>query len=296
MLWVIFSILAALCWAIVNTVDKYIITKWVKTPIVPLVVMGFIDIIVAVLIFALKGFSELSYFYILLTLLAGGIYVGASFVYFKAIKKDEISRLVPLYQLEPLFVLLLATIFLGEFFIPLKYLGIFLLVAGSFLISYRPSKGIKFGRSIKFMIFAVFIFAVNAVFIKYLLNFADYWTIFSYARIGSFLALVPVIYFSIPELKETVRKHGKKTLAIMSANSVLNVLGVFFITIAASLGFITLVRALTSLQPFFVLLFAIILSIFFPKILKEDINKKTIVLKVIAIILLIAGALIIVSK
>jgi len=60
------------------------------------------------------------------------------------------------------------------------------------------------------------------------------------------------------------------------------------------IGPISLVSVLGSgFQGHFILLFAVILSKYFPKILKEEIDKKAIAVKVIAIFLMLGGLLLI---
>ena len=56
-MWIIFSILAALCWAVINIVDKYIITKWVRKPIIPVIILSFISLVASIIIYFIKGFS-----------------------------------------------------------------------------------------------------------------------------------------------------------------------------------------------------------------------------------------------
>jgi transporter family protein len=291
MSWILFSVLAALTWAVVNIIDKYVLDKLVRKPIIPVMVMGVIGLIASIFIFIFKGFSYLSIFNILLTFISGFFYVIAILFYFKAVQIEEISRIIPLWHFAPLFTLILATIFLGEIFTPIKYIGILLLVSGVILISYK--KEIKIGKAAWFMIFGSFLLSINYVLTKYLLNFTDYWTIFSYVRIGSFLTLIPILYLNFPELMLTVRKHGKKAVGLMSLAEILNLAAVLFITIAAAIGFVSLVNALSSVQPFFVLLFAVILSVFYPKILKEEIGKSVILLKITAIALMFAGVILI---
>lgn len=293
MLWVILSILAALTWAIVNTVDKYVLTKWVRKPIVPVMILGVVGLLASILVYLFHGFSQLSYFNIFLSFIAGIFYILMSIFYFKAVKIEEISRVIPLFHLSPLFILLFATLFLGEFFTPIKYLGIFLLVIGAILISSKNFIKISLGKAFWFMLFSVISISIYYVLLKYLLNFADFWTIFSYTRIGTIFALIPIFYFSFPDLTKTVKEHGKKVVGVISLNESLNLVGVLLITIATAVGYVTLVNALSSVQPFFVLLFAVILSVFYPKILKEEITKHTIFLKLIAIVIMFVGAVLI---
>lgn len=293
MSWILFSILAALTWAVVNTIDKYILTKWVEKPIVPVMILGVIGLIASIVVYFINGFSELSYINILMAFVAGVFYILMILFYFKAVKIEEISRVIPLFYLTPLFILILASIFLGEFFMPVKYLGIILLIIGAFLISTHKITKISLGKAFWLMIISCLFLSGNYVITKYLLKFADFWTIFSWTRIGIFIALIPVYFISYPDLLSTVNEHGKKVVVVISISQILNVIGVLFITIAASYGYITLVNALSSVQPLFVLLFAVLLSIFYPGIIKEEIGKTTLLLKSIAIILMFAGAILI---
>lgn len=293
-MWVIFSILAALCWTIVNIVDKYVLTKWVKQPFVVIIIFEFIGLLASIIVYFFRGLSPLSNFNIFLAILAGIFYLLMAIFYVKAVKIEEISRIVPLFYLSPLFILLFAGVFLGEIFTPLKYLGIFLLVIGALLISFKNLSKISFSKSFWLMILSTFSLSLNQLLTKYLLNFTDYWTIFSWERIGAAIGLIPLVYIYLPDLIDTVKEHGKRVVMAISVNETLNLFGVLFITIAVSVGYVTLANALSSIQPFFVLLFALILSRFYPSILKEEISKSTVFLKSIAVILMFVGAILII--
>jgi len=143
------------------------------------------------------------------------------------------------------------------------------------------------------MILSAIVLSVNSILIKHLLNFTDYWTIFAYERIGILIGAIPIIYLYMPELINTVKEYGKKVVIVLSSAEILNLLAVLFITIATSVGYVTLVNALSSVQPLFVLLFTVTLSIFYPSILKEEISKSAISLKLLAIVLMFIGAILI---
>ena len=140
MLWIIYSIIAVLIWSIVNIVDKHILEKRIKNSLIPVVIFGVIGLLIAIIIYLLQGFQPLSGLNIILALIAGIFLKLTNVFYFKATKIEEISRVIPLLSLSPLFVLILATIFLGEVFKPLQYLGIFLLVIGAILLSTKNFK------------------------------------------------------------------------------------------------------------------------------------------------------------
>jgi len=165
---------------------------------------------------------------------------------------------------------------------------------GAILVSQKDSINFKFNKAFWFMVLASGAVAVSVVITKYLLNFADYWTIFSYTRgLGVFIALLPIIYFNFNDLFFEVKKNGNKVIGLMSTSEILNVFAGLSITFAISVGSVTLVTALSSIQPFIVLVFALIISIFYPAIFKEDLKKANIFIKVIAIVLIFIGVILI---
>jgi drug/metabolite transporter (DMT)-like permease len=190
------------------------------------------------------------------------------------------------------FILFLAAIFLGEVLGFVQYLGVFLIVVGAMLISSRNFK-FDFGKAFWFVIIGCLIFSVCSVLVKYLLDFADFWTVFSYVRIGMIFLLIPMACLSVGELKSAVKKHGAKVLGVMSLSEILTVAAVLIGTIAVSIGSVTLVNALSSIEPFFVLFIALILSVHHPKILKEELGKAVVLVKLAAVILIFAGAILI---
>ncbi|MDD5162952.1 MAG: EamA family transporter [Candidatus ainarchaeum sp.] len=290
MSWVLFAVLAALIFAVVNTIDKFILTKWVRNPLINVSILGIVGLIASAVIFLTQGFASFSLFNIGLAIISGFLYFLGNALYFKAVQFEEISRIVPIFYLSPFFVLVIASVFLNEVLAPIKYFGIILLIAGAVLISSKSITKIRLGKPALIAILSAFVFAVELVVIKYLLSFADFWTVFSFERIGAFIAIIPMIYFCLPSFVSTLKEHGKKPFAAIALNESLNLTGVLFIIIATSIGFVTLVNALSSIQPLFVLLITITLSMFFPRILKEEIGKSTILQKFFAIILMLIGA------
>lgn len=294
MLWFVYSLLAALFWATASMLDKYVLSKWVKKPIVSTMIFGIIGLLASIMIYFVKGYSQMSSLNIFLSFIGGLAYVLATILYFEAVKIEEISRISALAYFSQLFITIFAAVFLKEIFTSTIYAGVLLLLAGAILISSKDITKIRPGKAFWLMILSSAMIAVVAVLTKYLLNYADFWTIFSYTRgIGTFIALIPVFYLKYPELIELVREHGKKAVGAISISGVFTMLGSFVITIAASTGPVTLVNAISMTRPFFVLAFATLLSIYYPKILSEELGKSTILLKVAATILMFIGAILV---
>ncbi|MFH1752314.1 MAG: EamA family transporter [archaeon] len=290
-MWALLAISSAFLWASSNTIDKYVVSKLVRNPFFPVTVAGILGLVSALIIFFFQGFAYLSIFHIILAFVAGAFIISSFTFYFKALQIEELSTVIPLYYLGPVFITILAAIFLGEIFTPIKYLGITFLIIGAILISSARKLKLNFGKGFWLMILAATTWAIEAIIIKYLLNFADFWTIFSYIKIGMFLTIIPIIFLILPDIKQLIKQKTWKAFGFMGIAESIGITGDFISVTAMSIGFVSLVTSLTATQPFFVLAFAIILSLFFPKILKEEIGRKTILLKIIAIILIVAGAI-----
>lgn len=292
--WILFSVLTALVWAIGNIIDKFVFTRWTVKPIIPVIVQGGVGLVAGFIIYLSNGFAELSGLNIFLGILAGIFEILSFLFYYKAVKIEEISRVVPLYYLMNFFILIFAFIFFKETFTFTKYLGIFFLVIGAILISQKDSINFKFNKAFWLMILAAIAYAVSVIIIKYLLNFADFWTIFSYTKgVGAAVALVPVAFLNFKEISRELVKNGRKAFSAILVAVLLGVLGGLFITIAISSGSVTLANVLSSIQPFFVLAIASIISIFYPSIFKEELSKNNIIIKVVATVLMFIGVILI---
>jgi transporter family protein len=288
-MWILFAVLAAFFWAINNMIDKFILTKWVKQPFVLLIVLALIGLISGAVVYVAHGIDHLSTFGIVLALVAGIFSIVMTATYFKAVQIEEVSRVAPLFYISPLFILLFATIFLGEIFTPAKYLGIFLVLAGAVMISTKDIAKLRFGKAVWWMLLSAFALAINQLIAKYLLGLTDFWTVFFYIRVGAFIGIIPFAWMYLPELVRNVREHGGRVLGLISLNEFINIAGVLLFTLSISIGSVTLANTLASVQQIFVLLFAVILSIFYPSILKEEIGRSTVFSKLIAIICMFIG-------
>ena len=162
MSWILFSVLAALIWAIKGILDKFMLANYIKKPIVPVLILGVFDLAAIALIFLINGFDPLSLQNLALALVGGLASLMIIILYFKAVQIEEISRVIALIYLTPLFVTVLAAVFLGEVFTWDKYAGILLLIAGAVLVSYKLGK-ITFGKAFWYLLLASLFFGIYAI-------------------------------------------------------------------------------------------------------------------------------------
>jgi drug/metabolite transporter (DMT)-like permease len=253
--------------------------------------MGFIDLLFAVIIYMFKPASFV--FPTALFAMAVGLFPLLAFwFYSKALMVEEISRITPLFQFIPIFVVLLSVVFLNELLSVQRYFGVTVIVIASILISYRNSKsGKSFSSALKFMIPFSVVLAVHSILEKFLLSYIDYLSVFFWNILGAFCGILFLMTFSKPrrEFTETVHTVGKRAFFVVFVGEGVYFLGTICWLIAVSMGYVSLVSAFAGLQHLFVFIYVLLSSLFVPKLLKEEINGKVIVLKASAIALMFAG-------
>ena len=114
------------------------------------------------------GFEAMSPRFLFALLASSILQLGVILLYFKAIKRSELSVTVPLITLTPLFMLLTSPIIIGEFPSALGVVGIVLIVVGTYIsnISEDPKK-----------IFAPFVSLLRNQGSRYMLLVAFIWSI-----------------------------------------------------------------------------------------------------------------------
>ena len=297
--WFIFALLTPVAFAITNIMDKYILTKKLKDPFsynLITIMLNFIPI--SILPFFLPLNLDLSAY---LAILHGAIFAGLFVIYNKAMIKEEASRIVSLVYTFPVFVIILSIIFLQEFLFVqnyyLKYLGVMFLFISAILVSYKKTKK-KFHLSsvVAMILFYSFGTASMKVLSKYVLFGTNYWSFFFWSLVGNLLgALVLII---IPKIRKNLMRDvsniDKKTWLLLFSTVSFMWLGSILFFVAASMGFISFVSALMSVQPLIVFLIMLFLTIRRPKILKEEISKLSLTFKALAVILIIVGSYLII--
>ncbi len=90
--WVFYALLAPFIWASCNMIDKYLISKRIKFSSVYILMIGFISLIAAVFLIIVKGLNVTSYPSIFVAMVAGAIYSYSIWLYFEALKIEEVSK------------------------------------------------------------------------------------------------------------------------------------------------------------------------------------------------------------
>ena len=291
--WLVFSLIARVFWAGDNIVDKLLIGKYIKNPYVLTLLGGIAPLIISVIIFLFYKLEWIGLVPTVVILLAGIIQIIAVFAFYKALAKEEVSRVIPLFQLTPVFVLILSAFFLKENLTINQYIGFILILLGGFFVSLKRIEGVfKLRKAFWWMILSSSIYAIQAIIIKSLYVNYSYLNLTFYHGIGIFIPTFALLTFSSKSRNSFTREFSNLNIkgwlivglaAIFIAGAYLSGLWAF------RTGSASLISVLRGFQSIFVFIFSLVLSIWLPKILKEELASGVLLTKVIAISLMIVG-------
>jgi drug/metabolite transporter (DMT)-like permease len=292
MSWLLFAILPYALYSVTNYIEKFVIDKEVNDVGTLTILSGFLTIIVAVFLFVIKGFPLINPLQALILLAIGMLLIFYYVPYFNALSLDDASRVVPLYQFYPIFSLILSFIFLHERLKGMQFIGFGLITVGGFLLGTERVSGKIFSlrKSFWYMMMASLMYACTGILFRFV-TITDFWISMSYQTLG--IAIGGLLLFLYPPYgKSFLRniKHVKRRVVIaLTASQWITLLADFSYFYAITLTSVAVVSAMQGTQPLFLLLFGLIITVFFPTIIKEDISKKTLGTKIVAIILLFVG-------
>lgn len=295
--WLILAFIAPLLWAISNFIDKFLVEKHFKGGIGTLVMYScFIGLPVAILVAIFNpNVFNINPATAIFIIANGFVYIGYLFPYLKALNKADTSVVVPLFQIIPVFDYLLALLILGEVLSNMQIIGSLMIIGGAVGISikFKGKKTRLRGDVIRLMLFACLLIAINSVMFKFFAIDTDFWTVTFWENVGlavfGLILLISVRRYR-NDFISSFKKNGKKIIALNAFNEIISIIGIIIFTYAFMFAPLALVSVINGFQPLFVFLIGATLTIFFPSLIKEELNKKIILQKVIFIGLMIWGA------
>jgi drug/metabolite transporter (DMT)-like permease len=296
--WFLIALIPPAIWSATNHFDKYLINKYFKGGGVGALMM--FSSIIGVFILAVIAIIHPEVFNYpvakgLFIALNGFVYLLATLPYLYALKKDETSIAVPLFQLIPVFTYFLAWLILGETLSSSQLFGGILVILGAVIISLELSEVNKISikkEVLLLMTISSIFFSLNFIFFKYFAISATFWVTSFWEYIG-FSIFAFLLFVFIKKYRDefiSVFKENKITvLTLNGINEVLNIIAKLSFNFASLLTPITLTWIVDGFQPFFVLFYGVILTVFFPHISQENISKKHLAHRLAAIAIMFIG-------
>lgn len=299
--WFLIALLAQLLWSVSNHSDKYLLSKYFKKE-----GMGTLILYSSVFsIFVLPVAFYLSPNVLHIGVLEAGMLVTAGIVnivaivmYLFALKKDDVSLVVPFFQIIPFFSYVLGYFFLGEQLNVSQIIAGLIIIVGAVVLSVEVEDDQKSRfhlRVLYLMLGASFLMALFGLLFKKATLAIDgnFWTSVFWENIGLLLVAL-FLFVALPKSRRefiTLFKTsgpGILSLNILSESS--TIVGNILFNFASLLAPLVLVSLVGSFQPLFVFILGIVLTIFLPKISQEKITHRHIIQKTLAISIMLLGS------
>ena len=289
--WVLIAFLYPALFAASNVFDKFLIEKRISNCFSLALIIGWLELISALIVLFFVPFNGLTIKLTSLGVLSGIIYGAAYFLYYYSISLEEVSRVISVYYITPIIVMVLARVFLAESLPVWKYAGAIVAVIGAVLIGLRKIElKLNFRKAFWLSLLTCFVWATVNIIQKYLLEHLSFWNVFTLQSFGLSAMLTTALFSS------SVRSHLKHivhNLHIIWIPEVLNVTAIVIYLSAVAKTEVSKISPMGSLQPLYLLIFMLLMSKYVPNLLREEFTRKTLIIKIVAVIMIVTGALLV---
>lgn len=294
--WFLFTIVATMFWSVGNYIDKYLVSKLFKGASVG-VLMVYSSLIIGIIVLPIflilsGGQIALPISSVLFLWITALLYFVANYFYFIALEESETTVVIAVFQLAPVFSYFLGAIFLSESLEVSQILGAFTVVLSSIFISidFSEKNKIQF-RNFAFMLLSTLSYSVSFFLFKFVTINANFyttafWEYLAFILFGGALLLFPKIR---RQFVNTIKRNGAKIVGLNVANEIINIIPKVLVNYATLLAPLALVWAVAGVQPIFVFVLGILLTLYLPKYFNEDISRKKLIKNLIWVIVGIAG-------
>ncbi|HSW80688.1 MAG TPA: EamA family transporter [Candidatus Saccharimonadales bacterium] len=296
-MWLGLSLFAALLFATTSFFDKYLLNKVTRNfsaaSYIALSSIAGLPILIVLYFLARSSLANYSGWTIATALCAGLLLVSGYYLFFRCLGFADTSIVAILFQMAVVFNLIFGWIFLHEHLGASAITGIILILVGATVLNIEIDGGkfrFKPGVFIP-MLGASILVSLSDVLFKHTALSANYigTQFFSYLSITLTGAALYILFPKIRRQLSAFIRSKNKPLKISTANEAINASGVLLVNYALILGPIALVQAAVSVEAFFAVIIGIFLTRYFPKIIKENVGRGHVAIKIFSCLIIIAG-------
>jgi uncharacterized membrane protein len=295
--WVSVAVLSASVLGIVNIVDSHLVSRRMPSFRAFLLPVGIFHLFYGLVLFSLFPLPEDTAVWPVLVAVASGIFRTAGvIIMLYTMKREEVSRVIPVVYIYPIFVAIMAVPLLGESLYYLEWLAIVIVVAGAVMVSVRKSSDGSttwLSKPLLLLFGSSLFLAIADIASKYALAYISFWNMFSLSAFclsGTFL-LVSIRPRIIRELGNMKKRNS--AIALLTLNETLAPAGIVLSFWAMEMGPVSLVSTILSSRPIFVVIYALILSRVSPMFLEWQRGKVMLALRLVATAMIVGGIAII---
>lgn len=290
-MWIIFATLTPFLYTITNFIDKYILEKKIKDPTAATIFGSYVASGIGLAILTLQGFPLLSAQQVMYLFFSGILLVFYLLPYYSALRLDDTSRVVPLFQFIPVIVFFFSWMFLRETLSLTQIVGfIVILISGFVLSSDKVNIAILKPRPmLYYMLFSSAMYATMLVLIRSVVKTEDFWVVMGYQMIGNGIGATLLLMIVGVDRFKKATKDLFSIIGIVAVNNGLAITAQLSEGFALSLATTSLVSIVGGVQPLFLTIIGYVFTRWRPTLIKEDIRAKIIKKKIITMISLLLG-------
>lgn len=292
--WISLALLSAVVFGSVSVLDRRLLVRYFPVVSSLSFSVGFVQLGVAAITLAVcvpvLGVPELRSS--IIATISGAIWAIGLMSYFKGMQMEEVSRATPIAQGYPIFASILSVIFLEESMNLIQWLLVLLVVLGAGLLSFKPNQD---QRMVSLLAFSILVFGsimVGTAFVvgKVALGELDLWTMSGFRALGMGTAMVVLNYRKqTVHLSRVAFKSYAGLRMFLITEGFLAPIALLLLLASISIGPVSLVSAVASTRPLFVLIIASIFSIGSWNYINEPLDRNTLTLKTVSILMMIFG-------
>ncbi len=300
MSWILLALVPGLLWSVTNYIDKILIEKYFKGG--GLGSLFLISSLSGLLVLPFAGFlaadiSNLGFASTIIAIVSGVIGVTMLFPYFAAVQDADPIYLIPIFQTIPFFSFMLGFIFWGEVLSPNQVVGGLIVTSAAILIGFdfNTSRLKLKWKSIGLMLLTSLMVALNTVLFKVFAIESDFWTVAFWEYIG-WVGTGVIFLFVAKKFRkqffEVLRTNSTAVAGANITNELLNLVARLVFNHVSLLAPITLAWVINGAQPAFVFIFGLLLTVFLPRLYKEETTIKLLFQKIFFICIMAIGLII----
>ena len=295
MIWVLYALGSAITFSLASTLDKVLLQKYIPSSRVFIILVGFVQLLLALIVLPLASFTGYGADDAAIAI-GSGLVTGAYLILlFWAISLQDVSRVVPVASTYPIFVAILAQLFLGEELGVLAWTGICVTVAGVGLMSFGPTaRASDMGKG-QTMVFALLVtasllFGLTQIMSKVVADDMDVWTLLMWRMLGAAAVCIALLVRTqvVPDIMRALRNPSAVGLLLLTEGALVLV-GMVFTLEAIYNGPVSLASTVMATRPLFVFGLGIVLSMGASNVLNEPLEGRIIATKLLAIAMMVAG-------
>jgi len=238
-----------------------------------------------------NGLSIVGYFYAL-PVLAGIFEIAYIFYYLKAIEREQVGYLIPLFSLSPIFVLPFSVFLLGDSFGLVAVVGMILIILGVVLLTtarygFADWRNWHKYPAARYTVISAILYGAHSLFLDLSIDHFSLLQSVLWSRLGVFVGALIIIVlvrsFNLSEFKN-------KGVFLFTISEVLYFVVIYLFALALAIGPVALVLGVLNIQPLFVFAISYLLWRFAPAVLKEEFGFKYNILALISVVIIVGGS------